>query len=51
MVPVACFVARVSVMFQLMFVHYTFCSVLVAWEIAANSVGHFVLILFCLFVF
>ena len=27
---VACFGVRVSVMFHLMFVHYTFCSVLVA---------------------
>ena len=30
MVSVACFVVRVSVMFHLMFVHYTFSSVWVA---------------------
>ena len=43
---VACFRVRVSVMFHLMFVHYTFSSVLAAeWppiggKIAAHSVGH-----------
>ena len=42
---VASFGVRVSVMFHLMFVHYTFSSVWVAewpsfWEIAAHSVGH-----------
>ena len=41
----ACFGVRVSVMFHLMFIHYTFSSVWVAewppfWEIAARSVGH-----------
>ena len=30
MVAIACFGVRVSVMFHLMFVHYTFSSVLVA---------------------
>ena len=45
MVFVASFGVRVSVMFHLMFVHYTFSSVWVAewppvWEIAARSVGH-----------
>ena len=45
MVSVACFGDIVSVMFHLMFVHYTFSSVWVAeWppfgEIAARSVGH-----------
>ena len=30
MVSVACFAVRVSVMFHLMFVHYTVCSVWVA---------------------
>ena len=50
MVSVACFGVRVSVMFHLKFVSYTFSSVWVAeWppflEIAARSVGHM-----CLFV-
>ena len=45
MVSLACFVVRVSVMFQLMFVYYTFSSVWDAeWppfgEIVVNSVGH-----------
>ena len=44
-VSVSCFGVRVSVMFHLMFVHYTFSSVLVAeWtpfgEIAARSVSN-----------
>ena len=42
MVSVACFGVRVSVMFHLMFVYYTFSSVWVAeWPpLAARSVGH-----------
>ena len=45
MVSISCFGVRVSVMFHLMFVHYTFSSAWVAqvvtfWEIAAHSVGH-----------
>ena len=45
MVSVACFGVRVSVMFHLTFVHYTFSSVWVAawppfWEIAARSADH-----------
>ena len=42
MVSVVCFGVKVSVMFHLMFVHYTFSAVCVAtfWEIAARSVGH-----------
>ena len=49
MVSVACFGVRVSVMFHLMFIHYTFSSVWVddghlLGNIAACSVDH----LFCL---
>ena len=45
MVFVACFGVRVSVMFHLRLVHYTFSLVWVAawptfWEIAARSAGH-----------
>ena len=41
MVSVSCFGVRVSVMFHLMFVHYTFSSVWVAeWEIAAHWVSN-----------
>ena len=55
MVSVACFGVRVSVMFHLMFVHYTLSSV---WVLSGYLSGNrcplgwpFVLILFCLFVF
>ena len=51
---VACYGVRVSVMFHLMFVHYTFSSVWVAeWHPLENSypIGWpYVLIVFCLFV-
>ena len=54
MVSVSCFGVRVSVMFHLMFVHYTFSSVWVAeWPPFGNSCTHgkqFVLMVFCLFV-
>ena len=55
MVSVACFGVRVSVMFQLMFVHYTFNSV---WVVELPPLGNScplgwpsVLIVFCLYVF
>ena len=54
MVSVACFGVRVSVMFHLMFVHYTISSVWVAeWPPFGNGCQlswPYVLILFCLFV-
>ena len=53
MVSVACFDARVLVMFHLMFVYYTFSSVWVADHLFGNSCPlgwPFVLIGFCLFV-
>ena len=45
MVSVGCFDVRFSVMFRLMFIHYTFSSVWVCrvatfWEIAARSVSN-----------
>ena len=53
-ISVACFGVRVSVMFQPMFVHYTFSSV---WVVSGYLLGNscplglsFVLIVFCLFV-
>ena len=52
---VACFGVRVSVMFHLIFFHYTFSSV---WLLSCHLLGKscasgwpFVLIVFCLFVF
>ena len=54
MVYVACFGVRVSVMFHLRFVHYSFSLVWVAkWPPLGNSCPlgwPFVLIVFCLFV-
>ena len=54
MVSVACFRVIVSVMFHLMFVHYTLCSV---WSLTGYLLGNscplgwpYVLIVFCLFV-
>ena len=53
-VSVACFGVRVSVMFHLMFVHYTFSSFrLLSGHLLGNSCPldwPFVLIVFCLFV-
>ena len=55
MVSVACFGVRVSVMFHLMFVHYTFSSVWVAeWPPFGKLLPlgwPYVFIVFCLFVF
>ena len=52
MVSVACFGVRVSVVFHLMFVHYTFSSVWVAeWPPFGNSCPlGWPCVLFCLFV-
>ena len=54
MVSAACFGVRVSVMFLLMFVYYTFSS---GWMVSGHFLGNsyplgwpFVLIVFCLFV-
>ena len=49
MVSVACFGVRVSVMYHLMFVHYTFSSDLVAEWPPARSVGHMFLLSFVYF--
>ena len=54
--PVACFRVRVSVMFHLMFVHYTFSSLfgLLSDKLLGNSCALgwlYVLIVFCLFLF